>query len=278
MTTLTSHDNPFGHLLRCWRERRKLSQLDLALQAEVSQRHLSFLESGRAKPSRDMILQLADVLDIPLRERNVLLNGAGYVAIYASRPLDSADMSAVRQALELMLAHHEPYPAIVLDKNWNLLLENRACQRFIALLGKPEDVWQRVDPSGLRNSMRLTFSPLGMQPMIANWPEVSGMLLERLHREFSADPGNQTLAKLLEELQALPSVPERWQSPAILSATDPILSLELAMGASTLKIFSMLSTFGTALDITADELRVETFFPADELTRQFFLGLGSGDG
>lgn len=274
MTTLSSNDNPFGQLLRCWRERRKQSQLDLALQAEVSQRHLSFLESGRAKPSRDMILQLADVLDVPLRERNVLLTSAGFAAIYASRPLDSADMSAVRQALELMLAHHEPYPAIVMDKNWNLLLENQACQRFIALLGKPEEVWQRVDSSGARNTMRLTFSPLGMQPMIANWSEVSGMLLERLHREFSADPGNQMLAKLLEELQALPSVPERWQSPAILSATDPILSLELQLGSQTLKIFSMLSTFGTALDITADELRVETFFPADEFTRQFFVGLG----
>lgn len=275
MTTAMTTHNAFGQLLKCWRTRRKHSQLDLALCANVSQRHLSFMESGRAKPSRDMILQLAEVLEIPLRERNILLNAGGYASIYQSRSLNSDEMRAVRQALEMTLAHHEPYPAIVLDKHWNMLLANQAATRFIALLGEPETVWSQVDPSGQYNTMRLTFSPHGMQPLIANWPEVAGMMLERLQREVNADPGNTAQAQLLAELQALPSVTEHANTQAILTAHEPILALDLALGSQTLRIFSMLSTFGTALDITADELRVETFFPADAFSREFFLSLSN---
>jgi len=273
MTTSTAPQKTstgFGPLLRTWRERRKRSQLDLSLDAGVSQRHLSFLESGRAKPSRDMILQLTEVLDVPLRDRNLLLQTAGFAAAYEARPLDSDDMAAVRQALELTLQHHEPYPAVVMDKRWNLLLQNSAADRFIGLLGDTNNLWQQVDPSGKRNAMRLTFSPHGMQPLISNWPDAASMLLSRLQREVTADPGNQELAELLQELGNLPTVPERWQTQAIHSAPEPILPLELSFNGTTLRIFSMISTFGTALDITADELRVETFFPADDFSAQFF--------
>lgn len=280
MTTHTTTHTPpntahqqgsgFGPLLRTWRERRKRSQLDLSLDAGVSQRHLSFLESGRAKPSREMILQLTEVLDVPLRDRNLLLQSAGFASAYEARPLDSKDMSAVRQALELTLKHHEPYPAVVMDKRWNILLQNNAADRFVSLLGKADQLWNDVDPSGKRNAMRLTFSPHGMQPLISNWPDAASMLLSRLQREVTADPGNHELAELLQELGNLPTIPERWQSQAVLSAPEPILPLELNLNGATLRIFSMISTFGTALDITADELRVETFFPADDFSAQFF--------
>ena len=261
--------NGFGGLLRTWRQRRKRSQLDVSLDAGVSQRHLSFLESGRAKPSREMILQLAEVLDIPLREQNLLLNSAGFSSLYPSRPLDSEDMAAVRKALELTLQHHEPYPAVVMDRNWNLLLQNQSAERFIGLLGAPEDIWPNIH-NGPRNAMRLTFSPYGLQPLIGNWPDVASMLLSRLQREVAADPDNTELSHLFHDLCSLDSIPQRWQGMTLPSAAEPILPLELQWNGATLRIFSMISTFGTALDITADELRVETFFPADEFSEEFF--------
>lgn len=270
LTTAQHNNNGFGGLLRTWRTRRKRSQLDVSLDAGVSQRHLSFLESGRAKPSRDMILQLAEVLDIPLREQNLLLNSAGFAAHYPARPLDSEEMVAVRNALDLTLQHHEPYPALVMDRNWNLLLQNQAAERFIGLLGTPTEVWAKVDNNGQRNIMRMTFSPAGLQPFISNWPEVSCMLLSRLQREVTADTSNAELNQLYRELCQLSCVPERGPVPAPITAPEPILPLELEMNGMTLRIFSMISTFGTALDITADEIRVETFFPADDFSETFF--------
>ncbi|MBA55589.1 MAG: transcriptional regulator [Pseudomonadales bacterium] len=261
--------NGFGGLLRTWRQRRKRSQLDVSLDAGVSQRHLSFLESGRAKPSREMILQLAEVLEIPLREQNLLLNSAGFSSLYPSRPLDSEAMTAVRKALDLTLQHHEPYPAVVMDRNWNLLLQNQSAERFIGLLGNPAEIWPKIH-NGPPNGMRLTFSPQGMQPLISNWPDVASMLLSRLQREVTADPANTELSTLFRDLCNLPSIPERWQNITPPTAPEPILPLELQWNGATLRIFSMISTFGTALDITADELRVETFFPVDEFTETFF--------
>ena len=274
MTTLTpttgSDVPPFARMLRSWRELRKRSQLDLALDAGVSQRHLSFLESGRSRPSRDMILQLAEVLDIPLRERNLLLHAAGFAPLFPQRTLDDADMAAVRQALELTLQHHEPFPAIVVDRQWNLVLANNAAQRFIGLLGDAEQVWQRVDPDGSRNLMRLTFHPDGMQPLLQNWDQVATLLLSRLQREVAADPTHEALNQLFEDLCRLPGVPGQWRSHTWLDTPPPILPLEINLGAQALKVFTMISTFGTALDITAEELRVETFFPADAFSTGFF--------
>lgn len=264
---------PFALLLKGWRERRKCSQLDLALDAGVSQRHLSFLESGRAQPSREMILQLAEVLDVPLRERNQLLHAAGFAPVFAQRELDNDEMDAVRQALEMMLRHHEPFPALVVNREWNLVLANTAAQRFIGLLGNPDEVWHKVDPSGQRNVMRMTFASAGMQPLLSNWDQVATLLLSRLQREVAADPTHTALRELFDDLSQLPHVVQQWHNTPWNDTPPPILPLALGLGDHTLNVFTMISTFGTALDITAEELRVETFFPMDDFSRQFFLQL-----
>jgi len=273
MNMLLSHrDTPtFGQLIRQWRDVRKYSQLNLALEAGVSQRHLSFLESGRAQPSREMILQLAEVLDIPLRERNLLLHAAGFAPVFQQRLLQDEDMKAVRDALNLTLKHHEPFPAMVVNQQWNMLMCNEATERFVALLGQPDEVWMRVDESGGRNVMRMVFHPRGMQSQLKNWTQVATLMLNRLHREVAADPTHQALRKLLDELSQFPGVNAQWRSQDWSNGLPPpIFPFEYDLGEHTLKVFSMVSTFGTALDVTADELRVETFFPADDFSRDFF--------
>lgn len=257
----------FGPMLKAWRSSRKLSQLDLALEADVSQRHLSFLESGRAQPSREMILNLAEALDIPLRERNTLLGAGGFAPLYRERDLDADDMKPVREALELTLKHHEPYPAIVVNREWDMLMSNTAAERMYSAFGDPAAMWQEVDPSGRRNALRYTFHPKGLQPHIANWEEVVTVMLNRLQREAAMEPGNTRLKELVEELCSYPGMPDTnaaiWQTPP-----HPILPLEVNMGGMLLKTFTMISTFGTPQDITTDELRLETFFPADDFTEQ----------
>lgn len=272
---LSHHETPtFGPLLRQWRDLRKRSQLDLALEAGVSQRHVSFLESSRAKPSRDMVLQLAEVLDVPLRERNRLLHAAGFASVFQQRTLQDEDMAAVREALNLTLKHHEPYPAMVVNRQWDMLMCNAPAERFVALLGSPDEVWQRVDASGSRNVMRMTFHPQGMQPRLRNWPQVTTLLLNRLHREVAADPTHRALRELLAEVSQLPGVTTQYGNQDWLGGMPPpIFPMEYDLGEHTLKVFSMVSTFGTALDVTAEELRVETFFPADEFSHNFFLTL-----
>jgi len=265
----------FGQLLRGWRGARKRSQLELSLDAGVSQRHLSFLESGRARPSRDMIQQLSEALDLPLRERNLLLQAAGFAPLFQQRSLDSTEMRAVREALEMMLAHHEPFPALVIDPQWNLLMANQACQRFLGLLGGAEQVWQRVGCGDTPNVMRLTLHPNGLQPLLNNWHETATFLLSRLYREVSAAPANQSLQALFESLETLPGVPRNWRQQAWQQTPPPFLPLDINLGGQSLKLFSMISSFGTALDITSEELRVETFFPADDFSRQFFQQLAS---
>jgi len=263
---------PFGDLLRAWRRTRKLSQLELALEARVSQRHVSFLESGRAQPSREMVLQLAGALDVPLRERNVLLQTAGFAPVYRERRLDSADMSVVRQALRMLLDHHEPLPAVVVNRSWELVLANAAAARFLAAFG-PAEAASTAGGAGeaAPNVMRLTFHPDGLQPLLANWDEVGPVLLSRLQREVAADPANTALARLYEEILEYPAVRPIWRSAMSPTAPPPLLYLEMRVDeTTTLKTFSMLSTFGTAQDVTADELRVESFFAADETTTAFF--------
>lgn len=265
----------FGELLRAWRGARKLSQLDLALQADLSQRHLSFLESGRAQPSRQMVLQVAQTLDVPLRERNALLQAAGYAPLYQERNLDSADMTAVREALKLTLAHHEPLPALVVNRCWGMVMSNAATSRILGLLGgEPKEVWRRVDPSGQLNVMRLTFHPEGLQRVLKNWEQAATVLLSRLQREAAAQPANSQLCAVLKEIVTYPGIPARWRTAALTSAPPPILPLHFDNGRESFSLFSMVSTFGTAQDVTADELRVETFFPADEATTKLFRGSG----
>ncbi len=267
---------PFAGLLKAWRRTRRYSQLELASETQVSQRHLSFLESGRANPSRDMVLRLAQVLHVPLRERNDLLVAAGYAPLYPERSLDHAGMAAIHEALETTLRHHEPFPALVVDRQWNVVMHNTAVDRLIGLLGEPARVWKKVDPTGGRNLMRLTLHPKGLQPLVVDWPGTAIALLTRLQAEVQANPANTRLQELLADLRALSGMPSTGHTADAQSAMQvPVLTLKLRQGNAMLEFFSMICTFGTALDLTADELRLELLFPCNEFTAQFLLSRGS---
>jgi len=248
---------PIGEQLRQWREQRRLSQLDLALQAEVSTRHLSFVETGRASPSRDMVLRLAEQLAVPLRERNLLLLSAGFAPVYAESSVDDPNMSAVRDALRQGLTGHEPYPALVVDRHWNLVDANRAVGLFTAHL--PAELLQPPV-----NVLRASLHPLGLAPRIVNLAEWRGHLLHRLRREaeLTFDPW---LDALYEELRGYPGGAG---SPGTASPhpRDVVAPLRLRHESGHLAFFSIVASFGTPLDITVDELAIESFFPADEPT------------
>ncbi len=248
--------SPVGHLLREWRQRRSLSQLELANGSAISARHLSFVETGRAKPSREMVLHLADRLDVPLRDRNRLLHAAGYAPVFGERPFDAEEFAPVRDALTRFLDAHEPYPAIVVDRHWNLMLGNRA-STLLSDGVAPE----LLEPPA--NVHRIALHPDGMAPRIANFEEWSGHLLHRLRREVELS-GDDGLARLYNELAEYPGVSLEEPVPNVL--TDIVLPLELVHGETTLSFFSTVTVFGTALDVTLAELAVEAFYPADPET------------
>jgi transcriptional regulator with XRE-family HTH domain len=247
---------PVGALLREWRQRRRVSQLELALEAGVSSRHLSFVENGRSQPSARMVMQLAERLDVPLRDRNNLLLAAGYAPAYAQRELDAPEMGPVRDALEQLLRAHEPYPALVIDSHWGLVSANRALAALLAgvaphLLEPPVNV------------LRLTLHPDGVAPRIVNLHEWRSHLLERLLREAIAS-GDAALAALHEELSAYPAGD---RGPAVDSAVaDVAIPLRLQHGEHELGFISTRTTFGTAVDVTVAELSIESFFPSDPET------------
>ncbi len=262
-------DSPynFPERLKYWRSQRRLSQMAFSLDVGISQKHLSFMESGRSRPSREMVLQLARTLELGKRETNELLRSAGFAHVFEQRAINSKQMTEVNKVLQMMLKHHEPYPALVADRNWNMLMSNDAAHRLIGMLGDRESVWQNVDPSGSKNVYRMTFSEHGFRPFIANWFEVEASLIQRLHREISADPDNEALLELLNELVTESGAEE--QKTEWLFGAPPVLPLSLSLGGVELKLFSVISSFGAALDVTADELKVETFFPADEASADF---------
>jgi transcriptional regulator with XRE-family HTH domain len=247
-----------GQLLREWRVRRNLSQLRLASGSAVSARHLSFIETGRSRPSREMVLHLAERLDVPLRDRNRLLLAAGFAPVYLERTLGSAEMTAVRGALERFLAAHEPCPAIVLDRHWNLLLANDA----VGVLADGVAPELMVPPA---NALRATLHPRGMAPRILNFDEWSAHLVHRLRRQVdvTADP---ELAALLAEVRAYPGVRDAPPAADRAAAAEIVLPLEIRHGDGQLSFFSTVTTFGTATDLTLAELSVEAFYPADAET------------
>jgi transcriptional regulator with XRE-family HTH domain len=241
---------------------RRKSQLELALDADVSQRHLSFVESGRANPSREMVLILANALDIPLRERNALLTAAGYAPIYRESYWDAPEMIQVRKALDYILNHQEPYPAIAMDRHWNVVITNEAASRFFGLF---------IDLSsedGPANIMRLMFQPKGLRPFIANWESVAEALIHRVHREAVGGAPDEKTKKLLEEVLSYPDVPRRWRIPDLSISTIPFLPIAFRKDSLTLSFFSTVTTLGTPQDITSQEIRIECFFPADAATEQ----------
>jgi transcriptional regulator with XRE-family HTH domain len=248
-----------GVLLRDWRRRRRLSQLDLALRAEVSARHISFVETGRSTPSRELLLHLAEHLDVPLRERNVLLLAAGYAPTFPETPLDDAAMSPVREALDNVLRGHEPFPAVVVDGGWNLISANRPAMTLLAGGVAPELL---APPA---NTLRIVLHPDGLAPRIANLAEYSSHLLTRLHRQaiLADDPA---LSDLYDELRGYPGV---HAPPSAAAEPSELLFVPLRLlgpDGAELTFFSTLSTFGTARDITLAELAVESHFPADRAT------------
>jgi len=255
---------PFPELLKTWRRRRRLSQLEFALESGVSQRHISFLESGRARPSRNMILQLSEALEVPLRERNDWLVAAGFAPIFRARPLDDPQMAQVMNAVRRMLASHEPFPAIAIDRAWNIRLANRPFELLASLIG--DDVWTRVGGPE-RNLMRLFFHPNGIRPLVVNWNAIAPLLWHRARREADA-LGGEDMRELLADLGRSYEAEMPW--PAEETALVPVLPLELQKGELRLSLFTVIATFGTAQDVTADELRIESFFAADEATDRLF--------
>jgi len=252
---------PIGQLLHDWRRQRRMSQLDLALEADLSARHLSFLETGRARPSRAMVLRLSEALNLPLRERNDLLNAAGFAPVYARKIADTAMEKATREALFALLHAHAPFPALALDRHWGIAEANSA----IALLldGVAPHLLDRP------NALRISLHPEGLAPRIVNYAEWRGHLLARLRQQINqtADP---VLASLMEEVKAYPAPrgrPQGREPDTIL----PVIPLRLDSPAGPLSFISTTTVFGTPLDVTLSELAIETFFPADESTRQILL-------
>ena len=258
------HASPFGTLLKHWRERRRLSQLGLAVEAEVSTRHLSFVETGRAQPSRDMVLLLARVLEVPPRARNELLIAAGYAPMYRERGLAAPDMAEVRRALDFMLRQQEPYPAFVVDGQWNILMSNEGARRLMGLFLTPE----AIAAVGPPNAIRLTYHPRGLRPFIVNWEATAAALIQWLHRDRLRGIGGAETERLLEELLSYPDVPRHWRSLDLDASTAPFLAVELAREGVRLAFFSTLTSLGVPYDITLEELRVECFFPADAASEE----------
>jgi transcriptional regulator with XRE-family HTH domain len=253
----------FADVLRHWRVARRMSQLTLATEAEISARHLSFLETGRAQPSREMVLLLAGVLDVPLRARNAMLAAAGYAPIYRETALGAPELIQVRRALGFMLAQQEPYPALVVDHHWNLLMQNEGAGRVFGLFLDPEAIAQVPGPP---NVVRMTFHPQGLRRYIVNWEALAGPLIQQIHREAVGGIPDEATRQLLEEVLSYPGVPARWGVPDAKAQSAPFLPLALSKGDLSLRFFTTIATLGTPQDITLQELRVECFFPADDVT------------
>jgi transcriptional regulator with XRE-family HTH domain len=256
----------FGELLRQWRKARGLSQLGLALSAEVSSRHVCFLETGRAAPSRDMVLLLGEALELPLRERNTLLNAAGFAPVFRQTALSEPELTPVRRALDFHLRQTEPYGAVVQDRLGEVLLANGPMSRILPLLTGG----QATQPGARLNMVREVFVPGGMRSAIRNWEPVARSLLSRLEREAEGD-GDRRLRALLEEIRRQPGVSDLKRGPFSEDGSDRVLPVHLSVGGVELRLFSTITTLGTPRDITLEELRIESFFPADEASDRAWL-------
>lgn len=313
----------FGAHLRYWRLKRGLSQLELSGQCDSSQRHLSFLESGRAQPSRQMVMRLCAVLDLPPRERNALLVAAGFAPLYRMRALEHPDLDSVKRAIDLMLDKQEPYPAVVVDRLWNLTMQNRAAARLMAWLATPAGATSGTAsgarsgtasgaPSGTTsdamsgassgatsdatsgalpgastrpraphagpsdvgdpppNLLAAMLDSRGLRPFIRDWPDVAADVLLWIHREVMAEGPGGAAAALLSRLERIDGVPADWRTRSVANPAAPFLSLVLEKHGVTLRLFTTITTLGTPHDVTLNELRIESFFPADPETAAWF--------
>jgi transcriptional regulator with XRE-family HTH domain len=250
-----------GDLLREWRAARRVSQLDLALAADVSPRHLSCVETGKAQPSRELIERLAEALHVPMRDRNALLMSAGYAPGYRETEIAAPQMANARRAIELILKQQEPYPAVVFTRHWDLLMVNQGAVRLFN--------WLRGGPSTERNIMRSVFDPNNLRPFIVNWEEVALDLIRHLHDDVAGAPLDPRARALLRQLLAYPGVPPRWRAREIRDApAEPLWTVTYRKDGHDLTFFWTLTRFGTAQDVTLEEIRIECHFPADEATER----------
>lgn len=263
--------NPdFRDYFRSWRHYRKLSQLELSLAAGVSQRHVSWLETGRSKPSREMVIRLSEAMEMPLRERNRFLQAAGYANIYSESALEEPAMAAVMEVIRRVLQHHDPMPAVVVDRLWNVRMTNSGADLMFSLAGESDALWNAIDDDGAHNLALLTLHPDGLRPYISNWDEAAPEFVRRLKREALAS-GDQEMQDKFSRIIALAGpVPEPRDCQAHLM---PVLPLEISVNGLNLSLFSVITTFGTPQDITTEELRIEAFYPSDEATEQIFENL-----
>jgi transcriptional regulator with XRE-family HTH domain len=264
MASVQSHGDSrpsIGPLLQYWRRARNLSQLALAHEANVSPRHVCFLETGRAKPSRQMVLHLADALAVPLRERNAFLLAAGFAPMFSESTLDGPELAPVRTAIQAILNQQEPYPAVVMNRQWDIVETNRAAARFFGLL---LDGRTPPDP---RNVLRLMFHPDGLRPGVQQWETVAQALIRRVHREAVGGRLDDAGRQLLAEILAYPGVPARWRTDLDLGAPMvPVMPVSFCHGEQVFHYFSAVTVLGTPQDITLQELRIECFFPLDDAT------------
>jgi transcriptional regulator with XRE-family HTH domain len=257
----------FSNECRKWRQYRKLSQLDLALSANISQRHLSYLETGRSSPSREMVIRLCDAMDVPLRERNFLLRSAGFSELYTEHSFDEPSMTPVVDALNFMMKHHDPYPAIVVDRFWDVKMKNQAAEALFTSLMQIPSLLSLIQESGSMNIAQLTLHPKSLRQLIINWDEAAPQFIRRIACECKVSGDVEVQSRLQSYLiDAGYSV----QNEQIAEHLLPVIPLKIALNGVQLSMFSVISTFGTAQDITTDELRIETFYPADKPTEYFF--------
>lgn len=257
----------FGSLLKDWRQHRRVSQLGLSMQSGISQRHISFLETGRSRPSRTMVLALADSLDVPLREQNALLQSAGFTPAYSEGPLEGAGTELFQAALQATLNHHEPYPAMVLDGRWNLIMANQGALNFF---GQFVDIFAALEAIGSPSEFqvaRLCLRDEGLKPFIDNWEAMIFSFLARARRALLVNPRDPCLPVLIREITGHPDAPPEWRQPDWTSMPDPAQVMKMSRNSVTYRLFTMLAHFGSATNVTLEEMSVETFYPADEATR-----------
>jgi transcriptional regulator with XRE-family HTH domain len=260
--------NDFATALRYWRDKRGYSQLRLSAESRISQRHISFLESGRSQPSRELILKLGTALDIPLRQRNVMLLAAGFAPAYQERKLSDPELASVKQALDFMLAQQAPYPALVVDRLWNLVMSNGPAAMMMRwLLDMPDS--QPIPREGV-NILQLMLDPQAVRKHLVNWQDVCADLLHWIQREAMSDGPGSEATRLLEQLVALPGIKAASQTPNLDTRVLPFLAMTIRKDGVELNLFTSITTMGTPHDVTVHELRIESFFPADAATAAWF--------
>ncbi len=263
---MAESDGVFRALLRSWRHQRGMSQLDLGITAEVSARHISFLETGRSKPSVEMVLLLAEVLDVPLRDRNEMLRAAGFAAYYDELDVSELLNGPIGLAVDSILEHNEPFPLMVFDRSYDVIKANRSATQLFGLVG--------LDLSGGANLLRLAFDP-ALREFIDEWEALAGTLLRRAQREAMHRPNDEKLADLVAELIAAPDVPDDWRQPDLTEASGPVVPLRFRLGDVRLALLGMVTSFSAPSNVTLDELQIESWIPMDEQTREWFEELGT---